>query len=99
MRIRKERRVSFTNPSKRHDNSFYRKTPWRNRRKAVLLEEPLCRECVKENRITPATVVDHIIPRANGGADYEWTNLQPLCDEHHNKKTRNEQLSNKRGNY
>jgi len=99
MIVRKERKVSFSNPSQKHDNSFYRKKAWRDRRKAVLMIEPFCRECMAEGNLMTADVVDHIVPRVRGGADFDWDNLQPLCIEHHNKKTRDEQLQNKRGNF
>ena len=42
---------------------------WRKLRAQVLMEEPLCRECRKAGRIVPATDVDHIVARADGGTD------------------------------
>ena len=61
---------------------------WRKVRLMVLNEEPLCRECTKEGRITPATEVDHI----DGNARNLWReNLQPLCKSCHSKKTAKEQ--------
>jgi len=53
----------------------------------VLEEEPLCRMCMKEGKITAAQMVDHIKPRSKGGADFERSNLQPLCNKCHAKKT------------
>lgn len=53
-----------------------------NIRKRVLDDEPLCRECEK-----PATVIDHIKPLFKGGTD-ERENLQPLCHDCHEVKTR-----------
>ena len=35
---------------------------WRKARALVLQRNPLCAECGKAGRLTPATVVDHIIP-------------------------------------
>jgi 5-methylcytosine-specific restriction protein A len=35
----------------------------------------------------PATEVDHIIQRSDGGAD-DFTNLQSLCHRCHNRKTK-----------
>ena len=54
---------------------------WAQRRKQVLLEEKGCRVCGQ-----PATEVDHIIPRAEGGTE-DRANLQALCHEHHHMKT------------
>ena len=37
--------------------------------------------------MTAARVVDHIKPINEGGARYDFTNLQGLCDSCHNKKS------------
>lgn len=70
----------------KHD-PFYDTPQWRATRKMVLEEEPLCRMCMKEGKITAAQMVDHIKPRSKGGADFERSNLQPLCNKCHAKKT------------
>ncbi|MGK2927932.1 MAG: HNH endonuclease signature motif containing protein [Lysobacterales bacterium] len=57
---------------------------WRKLRAYVLAREPLCRECRKEGRTTPATVVDHIDGDSFNNAT---TNLQPLCAKHHGRLT------------
>ena len=62
---------------------------WRARRDAHLRREPLCRECSKTGRVTPATDVDHIVARAKGGGE-EDENLQSLCATHHSIKTNRE---------
>jgi 5-methylcytosine-specific restriction enzyme A len=61
---------------------------WRKARKAFLQEHPLCVECLKAGKLTPATVVDHIIPH-RGNQELFWNadNWQPLCKECHGKKT------------
>lgn len=56
------------------------------RRKRWLDANPLCVECARADRVTAATVPDHIVALVNGGVDDE-TNLQSLCDEHHREKT------------
>ena len=58
----------------------------RRLRAMVLAEEPLCRECLRQGRITPATDVDHIVPLAAGGTN-DRSNLQALCHSCHSKKT------------
>ena len=55
-------------------------------RAQILMDEPLCRECRKAGRIVPATDVDHIVARADGGTD-DRSNLQPLCHACHSRKT------------
>lgn len=61
---------------------------WRVARRRFLSAHPLCVECMKENRLTAATVVDHIIPH-RGDAKLFWdkNNWQSLCKAHHDKKT------------
>jgi 5-methylcytosine-specific restriction protein A len=53
----------------------------------VLAEEPLCRECAKENQVTAATDVDHIDGNVT---NTNRENLQPLCSFHHKQKTARE---------
>ena len=62
---------------------------WQRLRKLVLHSEPLCRECKRPGRHTPATEVDHIVPLAAGGTN-DFENLQPLCHECHSRKTATE---------
>ena len=61
---------------------------WRRARKAFLQKHPLCAECGKEGKLTPATVVDHIIPhRGNKRLFWDEHNWQPLCKDCHDRKT------------
>ena len=61
---------------------------WAKIRKAVLVEEPVCRQCVKYGYTdpNPSTICDHITPLAEGGKD-DRLNLQGLCGTCHNEKT------------
>lgn len=60
------------------------------RRRALLFtREPLCRECAKHNRVTIATIRDHVIPLAEGGTE-DVTNEQPLCNSCHLAKSEQE---------
>jgi 5-methylcytosine-specific restriction protein A len=56
----------------------------RNRR--FLARHPLCAECLKHDRTSATTQVDHRIPLHLGGTEDE-RNLQGLCDECHEVKT------------
>lgn len=58
-------------------------------RKRRLRNEPLCRICKEEGRITAATVPDHIIPLAKGGEDTD-ENIRCLCAACHDRVTRQE---------
>lgn len=53
-----------------------------------LRENPLCVECQKEGRITPATEVDHVQPhKGNERLMHDRFNWQGLCKRHHSQKT------------
>ena len=58
-------------------------------RKRRLRNEPLCRMCKDEGRVTAATVPDHIKPLALGGTDTD-DNIRCLCADHHDQVTREE---------
>jgi 5-methylcytosine-specific restriction enzyme A len=55
-------------------------------REQVLAEEPLCRECLKQGRVSATTIADHVIPKAEGGTD-ERDNYQGLCSSCDKVKT------------
>lgn len=59
------------------------------RKQALERDNHLCVECLKHDRITPATDVDHIVPFE--GLDdplrLDLDNLQSLCRSCHNIKT------------
>jgi len=58
-------------------------------RAQVLKEEPLCRPCLDAGRVTPSTIADHKIPKAEGGTD-DRENYQGICDPCHQVKTAEE---------
>lgn len=58
-------------------------------REQVLAEEPLCRPCGKQGRVTQATIADHIIPLAKGGTS-DRENYQGICHPCHVAKTAEE---------
>ena len=62
---------------------------WQKARLAWLKAHPLCEECLRQGRTTPATVVDHIIPH-KGDKHLFWdsaNNWASLCTACHNAKT------------
>lgn len=64
---------------------------WEKARLTFLRSNPLCVECEKEGRLTPATVVDHIHDH-KGNQELFWdvNNWQPLCKRCHDAKTMRE---------
>lgn len=78
--------------SRSHD-PYYQTKEWKQRRRQQLERQPLCSgpdsECEAAGLITAATVVDHTIPREQGGSD-EPHNLKSLCGSCHNKKSAKE---------
>lgn len=56
-------------------------------RQQLLQQEPLCRLCKAKGKITPATIADHVVPIAKGGAVHDIENLQPVCGPCHQEKT------------
>lgn len=61
---------------------------WQAARRRYLRTHPLCAECQRNGTLTPATVVDHIIPhRGDERLFWDETNWQPLCKLCHDYKT------------
>ncbi len=73
----------------RHD-PFYDLRRWRRLTVSHRQAEPLCRQCREKGVTTAGTVVDHIIPRLEGGAEWDEDNLQTLCDKCHQVKRQTE---------
>lgn len=64
---------------------------WNKARKRFLKFNPFCIYCEKQDKITKATVVDHITPhRGDPVLFWDEDNWQPLCKKCHDKKTMTE---------
>lgn len=73
---------------RRHANTaFYQSSAWRKLRAVKIEQQPLCEDCLRQGRHTPARVVDHIVPINKGGDSLDIANLQSLCDACHNRKS------------
>ena len=59
---------------------------WKKLRARFLLQHPLCEQCKREGRLTPAEEVHHILSLANGGTNGE-SNLMALCKSCHSRFT------------
>ncbi|MGZ9568790.1 HNH endonuclease [Alcaligenes nematophilus] len=63
---------------------------WRRQRKAALQRDyHQCRPCAAKGAVTYGNEVDHIIPKFQGGTD-DLENLQTICKDCHDEKTRRE---------
>jgi len=51
------------------------------------MAKPLCVACEQRGKVSMATELDHIVPLHKGGTNEE-PNLQGLCSECHDEKTR-----------
>ena len=67
--------------------------PWARFRLARLRANPICQH---DGCRRLATVVDHMTPLAEGGAEYDWHNTQCLCREHATQKDTQDALRGKR---
>lgn len=64
---------------------------WRRFRAWYLAEHPICERRVKCNGAA-ATVVDHQVPLARGGAHCDPSNSMAMCKPCHDHKTRTEDM-------
>lgn len=76
------------------NSHIYNGWKWKKTTSAFRKANPLCVECLKKGISTDATgkngVTDHITPINEGGAIYDWDNLQTLCNKCHNIKSAKE---------
>ena len=71
---------------RRREALFYRKlygtARWKRTALHQLAVEPLCANCLKEGRITPATVCDHVDPASKLTVEGFFAGpFQSLCDQ------------------
>ena len=78
-------------------HAWYSTPTWARLRADHLVAEPFCRACAAQGIRTPATVVDHIRPhRGDWSLFVDTANHQSLCKYHHDQKTAQEQLQDRR---
>lgn len=72
-------------------------TAWDKLRRLVLKRDAgLCQPCSRDGVVTSANIVDHIVPRAQGGDD-DPGNLQVICRSCHTRKTAGEAKVGRQG--
>ena len=64
---------------------WYMRKRWTSKRKHQLKIEPLCKMCLALNKITPATVADHVERHDGNEFKFWFGKLQSLCTDHHNR--------------
>jgi len=62
---------------------------WKRIRDRYIKAHPLCKECEKQGRLTPAEEIHHILPLSKGGSN-ETYNLMSLCKSCHSSITASE---------
>jgi 5-methylcytosine-specific restriction protein A len=78
------------NPVRAALDAEYGTSQWRRARAVYLAENPLCVLCERQGHVAPATVLDHIVPTADGGSFWDSRNWQGLCDPCHRTKSARE---------
>ncbi|MDR3241796.1 MAG: HNH endonuclease [Lactobacillaceae bacterium] len=92
-RYRKYDKARQEDEERKARHSFYNKTVWKKTRQAVMDQQHrLCGYCLLCDRVTPAQVVDHIVPREVAPSmDLDMGNLMASCMLCHQAKTEWEQ--------
>lgn len=73
------------------DRRFLTSTAYRKLRAYKLANDPVCEICEREGRITPATEVDHRLPREQRpDLAMSYKNLQSICFDCHVSKSKKE---------
>lgn len=79
-------RHTQTRTQRGYDNTWLRLS------RMCLAEEPLCRYCAEEGRVSVATVSDHIIPiQVRPDLRLERENVQSLCTACHSGRKQREE--------
>jgi hypothetical protein len=73
-------RLAVEKPKKRDAELNSR---WSRFRDSYLRKNPFCAECARHGLDVPADVVDHIVPRRQGGSLFDRANLESLCNACH----------------
>lgn len=81
---------TFADPRRGSANERGYGAAWRKLRDQIMRRDcGLCQPCKVAGRIIPATHVDHIVPKCEGGGDGE-NNLRAICAACHKAKTAQE---------
>ncbi len=83
-----------------HKDTFYQYPTWKRTKASFKLgftewngqqvSNQLCLECFKQGITRKGYAIDHIVAIEDGGSRTDHTNLQNLCESHHNSKSAQE---------
>ena len=62
---------------------FYNSLTWRNYSKR---NRGICKVCEAENHVRASDVMDHIVPKKQGGSEWNEENHMGMCKPHHESK-------------
>lgn len=82
---------------------IYNTKRWKDLRRLIVQEHPLCEDCLKNGRITPTEEVHHILSPFKKGLSeeekikraYDVDNLVALCKDCHIKRHHKDELTMK----
>ena len=83
-------------PKRKLRQIAYQSQSWRKLREVYMHQHPLCEECLKKNKVTPAQSIHHIkSPFEKGVINYQLlldpNNLMAVCNECHGEIHNREQ--------
>ena len=88
---RRDKRERDRDTDRRRDpviRALYRSARWLAERRLFLARHPLCAECQRRDRLTPANTVDHVVPhRGDPERFWDQDGWQALCASCHSRKT------------
>ncbi|NSY10822.1 HNH endonuclease [Agrobacterium vitis] len=84
MKPRLDTLPSRLTPPPKKAEGFYQSKEWRSLVAQIKRERgSFCERCGSGDRV----IADHIVERKDGGADLDKSNIELLCQKHHNAKT------------
>ena len=66
---------------------FYASNQWKKLRRSKLSDQPLCEECLRNGKVTSATIVHHKTEvKENWSKRLDYDTLESICQSCHNKE-------------
>ena len=71
---------------------WYQRAAWKRRARLQLTQFPLCAICLREGKLSPAQIADHVQPHRGDSVAFWRGALQSLCVQCHNASKQREEL-------